>query len=88
MVHESPGELPVRMLSSGHIHGNVRVYEDLQTFSGASWSSVYTRRFVSKKLRTLMQLVPVKAPPAGSSPSGDGKLLELGDVPIRVTPPN
>jgi len=35
MVHESPGELPVRMLSSGHIHGNVRVYEDLQTVEAA-----------------------------------------------------
>src|SRR4029077_396127 len=51
-------------------------------FAGAALSSAYTRMFVSKKLRTLMNLVPVELPAAGVALTG--KALELFDATLGV----
>ncbi len=53
-------------------------------FAGAALSSEYTRTFVSKKLRTLMDLIPVETPAAGVAAARE--FPEFLDAPLGVVP--
>jgi hypothetical protein len=50
----------------------------------ARWSSVYTKMLVSMKLRTLMQLVAVKAPPLGMPVAFRAQAPKFGDLLVRL----